>query len=121
MNLLFNSDIVNLLLKISGVRDRGPNFTIFVGWSALIVSGWFLVAWGRRSGLGPAENASFVFLVSFKHIVLTRYQNMRGAFHQQAFFPCVPGVIKVRMLCWCKPRVTQGVVSFPQNLLRARW
>ena len=37
MDLLFNSDIVNLLLKTNMGRDRRPNFVIFVVWSALIV------------------------------------------------------------------------------------
>ena len=61
MNLLFNSDVVNLLLKRNGGRDRRPNFvivvfiTIFVDWSALIVKGWVVVAWGRKFCLRPAE------------------------------------------------------------------
>ena len=38
--LLFNSDVVNFLLKTNVGRDRKPNFVIFVGWSALIVGGW---------------------------------------------------------------------------------
>ena len=40
MNLLFHSDIVNLLLKANGGRGRKPDFVIFVDWSALIVVGW---------------------------------------------------------------------------------
>ena len=35
MNLLFKCDIVNLLLKNKGGKDRRPNFVIFVVWSAL--------------------------------------------------------------------------------------
>ena len=35
MNLLFNCDTVNLLLKNKGGKDRRPNFVIFVVWSAL--------------------------------------------------------------------------------------
>ena len=34
MDLLFNSDMVNLLLKINMSRDRRPNFALFVVWSA---------------------------------------------------------------------------------------
>ena len=34
MDLLFNSDIVNLLLKTNRGRDRRPNFAVFVVWSA---------------------------------------------------------------------------------------
>ena len=46
VNLLFDSDMVNLLLKTSGGRDR-PNFVILVVWSALIVGSWVVVARGR--------------------------------------------------------------------------
>ena len=38
--LLFSSDIVNLLLKTDGGRDRKPNFVIFEVWSALILGVW---------------------------------------------------------------------------------
>ena len=37
MNLFFNCDTKNLLLKTKG-KDRRPNF-VFVVWSALIVGG----------------------------------------------------------------------------------
>ena len=37
--LLFNSDIVDFLLKTNGGRDRRANFVIFVVWSSLIVGG----------------------------------------------------------------------------------
>ena len=40
MNLLFNSDIVKLQLKVNVRRDRRPNFVIFVVWSTLIVGEW---------------------------------------------------------------------------------
>ena len=63
MDLLFNSDIANLLIKANGGRDRRPNFVIFVIWTALIVGGWVVVAWSRKSCLGPAEISSFVFLI----------------------------------------------------------
>ena len=52
MNLLFDSDIVNLLLKTNGVRNKRPSFVIFVIWSALTVSGWVVAAWDRRNCLG---------------------------------------------------------------------
>ena len=48
------------------MRDRKPNFVIFVIWSALIAGGWVVVACSRKSCLGPAEFASFVCLVLFK-------------------------------------------------------
>ena len=60
-DLLFNVDIVNLLLKKQW--GRRPNFLIFVVWSALIVDVWVLVALSRKSYLGPAEISSFVYLV----------------------------------------------------------
>ena len=70
MYLLFNSDTVNLVCDILiGGRNRRPNFVTFVVWSTLIVGGWVvmrvLVAWSKKSCLGPAEIASFVFLVLF--------------------------------------------------------
>ena len=55
MNLLFNSDKVNLLFKNSGGRDRRSNFVIFVVWSALIVGGWVVLTWSKKSCLGLAE------------------------------------------------------------------
>ena len=56
MDLLFNPDIVNLLLKTNGGRDKRPNSFTFVVWSTLIVGGLVVVKQGRRSCLGPAEN-----------------------------------------------------------------
>ena len=55
MDLLYNSDIVNLLLKTNLGRDRRPKFVVFVVCSALIVGRWVVVAWSRIS--------FFVFLV----------------------------------------------------------
>ena len=41
MNLLLNSDIVNLMLKPKeGGGRQKPNFVIFVVWSALSVGRW---------------------------------------------------------------------------------
>ena len=58
MNLLFDFDVVNLLLKNNGGRDRRLNFVNFVVWSALNIDSWVLVGWGRESCLGPAEISS---------------------------------------------------------------
>ena len=60
MNLLFNSDIVSLLLKTNGGRDKTKIF--FIVWSASIVGGWVRVLWSRKFCLGPAEITFFVFL-----------------------------------------------------------
>lgn len=57
MNLLFDSDVVNLLLKNNGGKGRKPDF-IFVVWSALNVDGWVVVGWSRESCIGPAEISS---------------------------------------------------------------
>ena len=43
MNLFFNSDIANLLLKANGRRDKRHNFVIFIVWSILIVGAWLVV------------------------------------------------------------------------------
>ena len=73
MNLLFNSDIANLLLKtIRGWgRGRGgggetKGLTFFLVWSAFIFGGWVVVAWSRKSCLGLTKITSFVFLVLSK-------------------------------------------------------
>ena len=58
--LLFNFDIVNSLLKTYGGRERRPNFVNIVVWGALTV-GWVVVVRSRKSYLGPAKVASFVF------------------------------------------------------------
>ena len=55
MYLIFSSDIVNLLLKTNAEETEGLIIFIFV-----------LVAWSRKSCLGPAKIGSFVFLVLFK-------------------------------------------------------
>ena len=57
-SLLFNFDIVNLLLKHNGGRGRRPNVVIFVVWKTLIVGGWVGVAWGTKFYLGLAEISS---------------------------------------------------------------
>ena len=70
MFLLFNSDIVNLLLNTNR-GDRRSNFVIFVVWYTLIVGRWVLVgvlvAWSRKSCLGLVEITSFLSLVLFKN------------------------------------------------------
>ena len=58
MNLLFNAGIVNLLLKPMGEATEGL-ILFFVVWSALIVGGWVVVAWGRKSCIEPVKIASF--------------------------------------------------------------
>ena len=61
--MLFNVDIVNLLLKNNVGKYRRPHFVVFVVWSALVVCQWVLVDWSRKSYLGPVEISSFVYLV----------------------------------------------------------
>ena len=63
--MLFNSDIVNYLLKTNGGRDKRPDlflffFCFFVIWSALSVAGSMVVAWSRKSYLGPGEITSLL-------------------------------------------------------------
>ena len=86
MDLLLNPNLVKLLWKTNGGRgERRPNLVIFVVWSTLIVGGWVKVARGRRSCLGPAENAYFVFLVLFRRIFSVRSRSVRGTSHQPTF------------------------------------
>ena len=56
MNLLVNSDIVNLLLKTNGGETEGLIiFYFFVVWNALIVGGWVVVVWSRKSFQGQLK------------------------------------------------------------------
>ena len=48
-----------ILLKTKWGRERRLNFVIFVVWSALIVRGWVVVGWSRKSCLEPAEISFF--------------------------------------------------------------
>ena len=65
MNSLSNSDVVNVLLKDNGGRNRRPIFVscffiiVFVDWSTLI--GSVVVALGREFCIGPAEISSFCY------------------------------------------------------------
>ena len=65
MDLFFDSDMVNPLLKTNARGDRRFNFVIFVVWSAIIVGRWLVVAWGGNSCFSPAEISSLVLLVLF--------------------------------------------------------
>ena len=57
MNLLVNSDIVNLLLKTNGGETEGLIiFYFFVVWNALIVGGWVVVVWSRKSFQGQLKS-----------------------------------------------------------------
>ena len=67
MDLFFDSDMVNPLLKTNARGDRRFNFVIFVVWRARIVGSWLVVAWGKNSVCcSLAKISSLVFLVSFK-------------------------------------------------------
>ena len=59
MDLLFSSDILNLLLKTNKLRDRRCNFGIFVVWSAL---SWRVGSGGlkQKACLGQAKICFFV-------------------------------------------------------------
>ena len=95
-------------------RGRRPNFVVFIFKHVLIIDGWVVLAWGRRSYLEPAENASFVFLALFRHIVLARSRSVRRASHQSAFMgsclainhTCLPCSEKMSL---CNQRRGMGV------------
>ena len=66
MNLLFIPDIVNLLLRTNGERQKA----YFCYFCSLECFNCYWVGGGGvrgRSCLGPAEYASFVFLGLFSH------------------------------------------------------
>ena len=67
MDLFFDSDMVNPLLKTNARRDRRFNFVIFIAWMAIIVGRWLMVDWGGNSAcFNLAKISSLVFLVLFK-------------------------------------------------------
>ena len=67
--MLYNVDLVNLLFKKTMGGGRGKHrmpYFIFVVWIALVVSGWVVAAWSRKSYLGLTETASVAYLVRLK-------------------------------------------------------
>ena len=87
INLLFNFDIVNLLLKTNVVRDRIPNFVIFLIRRALIVSGWV------RVGAGDLEQ-NVLFSAGWNLIFCVPGSIQRWGRH---------GESKISSFCfWCK-------------------
>ena len=57
--LLFNSDIVNFVWKTDEGKAESIVLLIFFFGGALIIGGWGVVGWGRKSYLGPAEITYF--------------------------------------------------------------
>ena len=74
MDLFFDSDMVNHLIKTNARGDRRFNFVIFVVWSAIIVGRWLVVAWGGNSCFSLAEISSLVFLVLFKEGTQSKFR-----------------------------------------------
>ena len=115
MYLLLNSNIVNCLTKINGGRNRGPNFVVFIVLSALIVSGWMVVTWSRKSGLRPAEIGSFVFLVLFNGFIRwgTQTESIISSFYFLCWSSEWGGGVSSRFAC-----LTPGTERL-SNLLQA--
>ena len=63
-NVLFNVDIVNLLLKNNGGET---SFYYFCSLENSNCRGLVVVAWGRKSYLRQAEISSFTYLLQFKY------------------------------------------------------
>ena len=63
--MLFNVDIVNILLKNNGGETQSTSF-YFRGLECVVVSMYVVAAWSRKSYLGPAEISSVAYLVKFK-------------------------------------------------------
>ena len=68
-----------------------PHF-IFVVWSALAVSGWVVVAWSRKSYLGPAETNHYELLTTSHNTRLSRniplFHFKHDLFSKLIFFFC---------------------------------
>ena len=52
--------LLNVWYSESFVKEKQTPHFIFVVWSALVVGGCLMAAWGRKSYLGPAEISSVV-------------------------------------------------------------
>ena len=68
--LLFSPNSVNFVWKTDEGKAESIVFCFFFFGSVLIVGGWRVVGWVRKSYLGPAEIASFSsrdFSRSYKH------------------------------------------------------
>ena len=64
--LLFKFDVVNFVWKTDEGEAGSIILLIFLSFEgALIVDGWRLVGWDRKSHLGPAQVASFCFCSFF--------------------------------------------------------
>ena len=71
--LLFKFDVVNFVWKTDEGKAGSIILLIFLSFEgALIVNGWRLVGWGRKSHLGPAQVASFCFCFFFFFYELVR-------------------------------------------------
>ena len=80
---------MNLLLNTIDRRDRKPNFVIFVVSSAVTLSRWVVLVLSRKSYLGPAEIASYVFLSNstppFPHSLKQVQETYEPGFEYQIF------------------------------------
>ena len=69
--------LLNVWYSESFVKEKQTPHFILVVWSALVVGGCFMVAWGRKSYLGPAETSS---------VVCTRLNSRMG---ETGWFVCI--------------------------------
>ena len=85
-----------------------PHYVTFIVWSAVVVSGWVVAAWGRKSYLEMAEMLSITCLVYFKDggrvkgsakLVLAKSQSVRGASHQPVFIDSGLTIGTMCLLC----------------------
>ena len=86
--------LLNVWYSESFVKEKQTPHFIFVIWSALVVVGCLMAAWGRKSHLGPAEILSVVctWLNSkmgdagwFAYIATSKSRSAKGAYRQPAF------------------------------------
>ena len=100
--------LLNVWYSESFVKEKQTPHFIFVVWSALVVGGCLMAAWGRKSYLGPAEISSvvctwlnsrmgdagwFVCIASAKS-----WSAMRGS-HQPAFMDSLLTIIYMCLPC----------------------
>ena len=125
--------LLNVWYSESFVKEKQTPHFIFVVWSALVVGGCLMAAWGRKSYLGPAEISSvvctwlnsrmgdagwFVCIASAKS-----WSAMRGS-HQPAFMespltiihmclPCLPSRWELILICSVPLPPIAGIVLGP--------
>ena len=100
--------LLNVWYSESFVKEKQTPHFIFVVWSALVVGGCLMAAWGRKSYLGPAEISSVVctWLNSrmgdagwFVCIASAKSRSVKDSSRQPAFMDSCPTIRHTCLPC----------------------